>query len=1246
MKLRRVLKSRSLYFLVRLYVYFACSTFCVSAFSLAAPDLKFEHLLSNDNTRNESIEGFGASTKTIQDSTGFLWFAGESGLARFDSHEYKFFRTDPSTENTLPSNFIQDMAVDKSGQLWVGSTKGLCSYSSTKENFSCFGTAELKDQKPINHFISALAVSPDNRLYIGTKEGLSVLNSERTQFVHYFYEENNVKFVRDIHIDAHDNIWLGTTYSGLIQLDSNLKHVKQWQYDSNNSKSLPSNNINRIASDASGNLWVGSKGEGLARIQLSTGEVRRYAHRLGEIGSPGSNIVEDILVDSKNRVWIAYDHGGLNLYDPATDSFHVYKHNTTRRTSISSNQIRSVYEDKLENLWVGNFSTGIDFYDQSKSLFKTLTHDPKDPTSLSHNGILNIFEDSKNQIWLGTEDGLNLYDRSNGEFKHYKHDDNDPHSLRFNVVVSIKEDQQKNLWIGTWSGGLHKFNPTTQQFKNYYPDPNDPSSFSSPFAWAVDIDKNGDVWVGATEQGGLMRYLPKTDNFITYHHDPQNPDSLVLDHVCGVAGDDNGKIWVATPEGLDLFDPKSEKFKHYQPDPTDPGSISGNVIRVIYKDSKGRIWIGTDGSGVNLYQKEQDSFLTFDKKDGLPSSSVLSITEDKQGNMWFGTSNGLARYEHATGKIKSLHTSDGLAGDNHNRNAILVDSQGVLYVGSTEGLTIFEPKKIDQVDSPNTIYLTDVSVLNTPLHIDRDMPSLETSAPHTEYITLNHKEKFLTIRYALLSFRSAHRNSYAYQLEGFDKSWNYVNDLRSATYTNLDAGDYIFNVKAKDHSGNWSSENTLLSIHIKPAPWRTLWAYAGYICVLCFLIYGYLRYQFRKNDLKNQRNLNAQLIKLDKNKDAFLALTSHELRTPINGMIGLSEAIIDDYGESLSPDINKRLNIIKASGRRLSNLINDILDYSKIIDSKLTLNIGTVDIHAVVEQVNSIVEPLISGKDIRIINNIKPDTYMVKADADRLQQIIINLISNGIKYTDQGFVKVSAALNENSVEILIEDTGIGIPKEHIDQVFNSFHQLQYSGNRIAGGTGLGLSITRQLIELHGSSIHLQSTVGKGSQFRFTLPMANRGDSAQTIKNNVIIPASPTYPQNSKKLLVAMVDDDMVNRMILSGLLNKINCSVDESVSGEALLHKLTVSSFKPDLFILDIILPGMSGFDIYSKLRDNASTHETPVIFLSANSLERENTPIKQLYKCDFLAKPADRNILFEKIVTLTQDNDASNENT
>jgi signal transduction histidine kinase/ligand-binding sensor domain-containing protein/serine phosphatase RsbU (regulator of sigma subunit) len=1221
-----------------------------------------------------SIED-GLSQSTIfvilQDRQGFMWFGTQDGLNKYDGYEFTIFKHDPEDPTTISDNFVRAIYQDQSGVLWLGTNGGLNQFEPATSTFVRYQHDPANDRSLSDNTVRVIFEDRTGVLWLGTDGGLNQFDPASGVFTRYQHDPADPttlshNTVRDIYQDQAGLFWIATEGGGLNRFDLDSGTFSVYRHDPDNPASLSHDDLSAILEDQdeTGALWISTEGGGLNQFDPATENFTAYKNDLADPHSLSDDNVRTVYQDSTGQLWLG-TREGLNRFNRATGKFSHYHNDPADPHSLSANHILSIFEDRAGVLWIGANGGGLNKFNRAIETFAHFTNTSHNPNRLSDRMVWSIFEDQAGYLWIGTSNGLNRFDRTTGVFTHYHHDHDDPTSLSTDFIPVVIEDRNGVLWVGADEGGLNKFDRATESFTAYRHDPDDPTSLSDDDVWSLYEDSQGTLWVG-TWGGGLNRFDPATETFTHYRHDPENPRSVSDDVIRTIFEDRTGALWLGTNGGgLNRFDRETETFSHYRHDPADPDSLSDNVVRTIYEDRTGLLWIGVDGGGLNKFDRQTETFSHYREKDGLVNDTIYGILEDDEGNLWLSTNNGLSKFNPQTETFKNYNASDGLQSNEFNQGAYHRSQSGELFFGGINGFNAFFADRIQDNPHPPPVVLTGFRIFNEPVKFDRSLAEVTD-------IELSWRDSVFSFEFAALDFTAPTENRYAYKLEGFDKDWVEAGNRRFATYTDLGGGEYLLQVRGTNNDGVWNEAGTSVRITIAPPPWQTWWAYTLYVLLALGVVVGYARYRTaaqareleqQRKELERERRVAEELRRIDRLKDEFLANTSHELRTPLNGIIGLAETLIDGVAGRLPDKAVGDLSMISASGRRLATLVNDILDYSQLKDEGFELRLKPVNMQVVTDVVLSLCRPLVGQKSVRLINEIDPEMPPALADENRLQQILVNLVGNAIKFTGAGTVAVSARIESNGANeqgqakpgsflaVTVADTGIGIAPAHLDHIFESFEQADGSIDREYGGTGLGLSITRQLVELHGGRIGVESTVGQGSRFTFTLPIF-QGEAAASMSispppaelveidrtppptaTRPVQPVGPALPAPGGATIL-IVDDEPVNQQVLANYLGLENHTILQAMSGiEAL--ELVEQKLLPDLILLDVMMPHMSGFEVCRRLRASYSPIDLPILILTAKNRTRDLVAGFEAGANDYLAKPFDKRELMARVNTL-----------
>ncbi len=1201
-------------------------------------------------------EGLSQSTVFVilQDSQGFMWFGTQDGLNKYDGYGFTVYKNDPEKPVTISDNFVRVVYEDRQGQLWIGTNGGLNRFDRATETFTRYGSQTVDAHSLGDDIIRSIYEDRQGTLWVGTNVDLHRFDRQAEAFVREeLIPAGNP--VRLIHEDTRGNLWVGLEGGGLYKLNPITRALTIYQQNPDDPGSLSHNDVSAIYEDPAGRLWISTEGGGLNRFDPKTETFTVYRSDPANPASLSDDNIRYLYADRQGQLWIGTWGGGLNRFEAAGEIFLHYQNDPANPYSLSGNQVLSIFEDRSGVLWVGTNGAGLNKYSLRQAAFAHYTNTSPGSVRLSDNMVWAIFEDGQGELWVGTSNGLNRLNRAARTVTYYRHSPENPASLSSDFIPAVLEDRAGTLWIGADEGGLNRLDRATGTFTTYRHDPENPAGLSDDDVWSLAEDSHGGLWVG-TWGGGLNHFDPATETFTRYLPDPDDPTSLSDSVIRAIYEDRDGMVWLGTNGGgLNRLDPASGAFTVYRHDPGNPASLSDNVIRTVYEDRAGRLWVGSDGGGLNKFDRAASTFAHYREKDGLPNDTVYGILEDDQGYLWLSTNNGLARFDPASETFKTYNASDGLQSNEFNQGAYHRGREGELFFGGINGLTAFFPGEIQDNPHPPPVVLTAFQVFNQTVSLPRSISEIGD-------IQLSYRDSVFSFEFAALDYTAPAENRYRYQLEGFDKDWIEAGTRRFATYTNLDGGRYVFRVLGSNNDGVWNEAGASVSILITPPPWQTWWAFTLYGIAAAGLVLGYAHYRTvaqaqelaqQRKELEQERRVAESLRHVDRLKDEFLANTSHELRTPLNGIIGLAESLMDGAAGRLPERVAADLAMIVAAGQRLAHLVNDILDFSRLKHQQLDLQFKTVDLQAMTNVVLALCKPLASGKPIRLVNEIGNNIPVVTADENRVQQIMYNLVGNAIKFTEAGQVTVSAEVSpdEKTVSVAVADTGIGIPADKLGRIFESFEQGDGSTAREYGGTGLGLSITRRLVELHGGTIQVSSTVGQGSRFTFSLPVgqdrqpdrpAEAPAPVSSLIEEILPPALPeTWPAGMKQPVartngfsILVVDDEPINQRVLDNYLSLQNHRVTGVLNGPEALE-LIDNGLLPDLVLLDVMMPRMSGLEVCRRLREKYTLSELPVLLLTAKNRPEDLVAGLAAGANDYLAKPFDRRELLARVNTL-----------
>jgi len=818
--------------------------------SFNPPKLEFQQL-------NDGLAG-NIVNSVIQDHQGYIWVGTNNGLNRFDGTKYELFEHNKNDSTSLPTNRIIDIYEDKDLNLWISTNAGLVRFNRDNNNFEKLSAGALDKLSIEERNILCMIGDDDKHLWLGTDNGLLQFNTETKEIENFpinHVDENIAdNSVFTINLDNKGRLWLGTK-SGINLLYVNEKKIVTPKDENGNG--LGSWQVNDICIDSKGNIWIGTLKNGLFQLQETEEGVFRvnnFIHDGSNAHSLAKNMVLKILEDSKKRLWVGTENGGLCYFDPAANKFHTYCHDPTDGTSIKSNTTRDMFEDREGRLWIGTNNAGINLFDPYHRKFYHEWRSPSQNDGLKHNSATSFLE-VEDELWIGSDGGgITIWNRNKDSYRYLENEPGNEKSLGSNAVLSIFKDSGGTIWVGTWAGGLNRYDPISQSFQRFTNNPEDPNSISSNNIFDIDEDSKGGIWVTALG-GGLCRLDKKTGKFLRVNPGTEEVNGLSSTHIYYQVIDTKGQIWITSGEGLNRVSKKTDgsyHVTHFRASEEDANSLSSRWVQSIFMDSKGRIWSGTDG-GLNLFISDEKGFLVFNKSDGLPSDIVKGIIEDELGNFWITTTKGISKMtenEDGTFHFRNYDKSDGLQGDEYLMNSCYLNKKGEIFLGGGNGFNYFNPSKlVDNPFEPNVL-LTSFKLFNKEVEIGNENSPLTKYISRTKEIILTYEQSVFSFGFTALNLTHAEKNQYAYILEGLEKNWNFVGSERKVSYTNLDAGEYFFKVKASNNDGLWNEEGISLKIIVLPPWWETWWARTTALLIvigIAITYYRYKTYKLKKN---------------------------------------------------------------------------------------------------------------------------------------------------------------------------------------------------------------------------------------------------------------------------------------------------------------------------------------------------------------------------------------------------------------
>lgn len=1118
----------------------------------------FEHLTMRDGLSQSTVMSI------LQDSQGFLWLATESGLDRYDGYSIREYRRERGNEHGLVNDYIWKIAEDPHGDLWLATYGGgIARWDRRNDRFQQFRHDPNNPDSLASDAIRTLLIDSNGRVWAANeRHGLDVLDPQTGRVRHYRSDPNNPRsLVTDavfaLYSDRSGRLWVGTD-RGLSRYEP---RTDDFANDVAEGGSLDNSRVRALLEDHTGALWIGTFDSGLRRLDPRTGQVTTFRQDKNDPRSLSNDRVRAIMQDDAQRLWVATSDG-LNLFDYKSQTFVRYGREADNPHSLRDDDVMSLYQDRGGVLWVGTRAGGASHWSP-----KSWALGHYRSAFIGANAVNAFADDNAGTLWVGTSDGLVEIDTINRRERRYTNTSEGPLRLTDNVVMALLRSGDSALWIGTLTGGLQRFDPQRSSVRTYRYDATDPASLPADGIMSLYEDRDGNVWVG-TFGGGLARIERETGQLTRYPHGGDS-NSLSSPRASAIAQDKRGNLWIGTiGGGLNLLDRATGRFYHYRPNDRDPSSLSDDTIYAVHVDEDGTVWVGTAGGGLARVIGDSDRpdairFESDARLANMPSKVVYGIESDREGSLWLSTNSGLVSLDPRNNSNRLLREPHGLQADEFNFNAHYRGRDGTLYFGGNGGFNAFLPDTASTNAPPPRLALTSVAVLNKRLPFSQ-LPGAARA------LALDHDHKLVTFEFAALDFVSPANNRYRYRLEGFDPGWVDAGPVHRATYANLDAGEYTLRVRATNADGVWNEQDLTIPVHVNAAPWNTLTARMFYAAV-CLLILGYLwrlQQRRRERDLNYSRELeqmvrvrtheleerNHQLQVLSRAKSDFVARMNHELRTPMNGVLGMSELLLDTRLDAVQ---RRFVEGIHRSADSLLAIVDDVLDFSKLEAGRLQLAPVDCDLVELVEQTAEMLAARAADKNIELLCESPPRTLpRVRADVVRLRQVLVNLGGNAVKFTERGEVTLRVTSPEIQgdrmrVRLEVVDTGIGIEPENHSRIFEEFVQEDVSTTRRYGGTGLGLAIARQLVGLMGGQLSVMSVPGEGSTFSVELSLELASPATQV----------PDQPADLVGLRILVADDSATVRRIIRQALEHWGAHTVEVDALPDLLRELRATAY-------------------------------------------------------------------------------------
>lgn len=1171
-----------------------------------------------------------------QDKDGFLWFATEEGLNKFDGIRFtSFFKhTRDISGNEL--NYV--LADENDPVIWIATQRdGLNAYNYVKDSLEVFQHVNKDENSLITNDVTAIAHSLDGNLWLSTyHRGVEYFDKKSKSFSHYNtatlsgLPSDNVWTIMD---DQEGHLFMGHVSDGLsvLTLGSNL--VKNYRHNPADAASIPGNEVRRVYKDRHQNIWVGTD-KGLV---LFNAEREIFIKPDVSADSPLSSAIFDVRQTEDNKLWITTELNGVYVLDLRQHFFTSptqlnMQHYTVgyNRNSLSNPTVRCVFQDSFSNIWLGTYGGGINFIGHEPPLFNKYSFSPvaEDTYAMNNRMALSLTLDGENKLWIGTDGGginvfekgkrIHLFSKESGELSH-------------NSIQALFKDSFHNIWIGSFMGGINYYDHQSKRFRSLPVDGKNDQDIRCFFE-----DNNKDIWVGTST--GIFLFDAKEQKQKAHYTSVDN--GLPEDLVRCIGQDQKGRMWIGTfGRGLAVFTPDMKPLQYFH----EQNGFSSNSINDIFVDSQERVWVAT-GEGLACFTGgDSFEYHLYGREDGLVNAYIRAIMEDKDHNIWFSSNMGVSCYVSESGKFQHYGHLDKIPMSSFLNTVVRDNENEVIYFGSVNGVYFFKPFAVLQEQDIPPAIVTEIRIYEpgTSLGEERILNYFEGD---NRKIRLNHKQNSFSISFSVQDYSLIDRIDYVYRLKGVEDTWHEIAE-NNVTFRNIPPGYYQFEVSSRMKNQLLPDDVYTLSIRIDPPFWFSWWAKTIYGILIASILASILYFYKKRVDIQSsyemEKKKHAHEQELNDERLRFYTNITHELRTPLTLIIGPLDDLKND--PQLPPKQHQKIALVRQNALRLLDLINQLMEFRKTETQNKKLCVSKENMAELVNEVGLKYRELNMKPGVEIITELEKEEMTLYFDREVVHTILDNLMSNAMKNTDRGRITLSLYTfhrNDRSyTEIKVEDTGYGIPEEELDLVFERYYQVR--NNKHASGTGIGLALIKKLAEVHEGTIGVVSEINKGSSFRFTIltqnsyPDALHADNETTKKNETgdVEEFDPDKERrDSEKQILLVVED---NKEIRDYIAESLSDTFEVITAGEGEEGCTAAFSNTPDIIISDIMMPGMDGIEFCKRIKKDVRTSHIPLILLTAKTTLQDKEEGYVSGADSYLTKPFSASLLRSRIDNL-----------
>lgn len=1192
-------------------------------------------LFNTDNQLSSNL-----ATQVFQDKSGFIWIATRNGLNNYDGYHINVIKKDMSNFLGLNSNYINSIAQDEKEHILLGTNNSLLEF--TGSEFLKIPMLDSKG-KELATYVKQVYPLKNKDIAVATSGYGIMLKKQDEQKCHAMKGEvEKLKYIHKLLEDKRGRLWIITDDGKLYRKETNGRVTSHFA----GTEGVGAQDIRQ---DALGNLYLASKNQGVYLLRAGSNAFTR-------ISNIGNLPIENINISRNNKLYIGCDGLGIYVYDPQT-GFLQDNPLFSRLVNLTKSKITSIIEDNQGNIWVSMLQKGVFMQRNIQNDFNYMGFRLGNRNVIGENCVTSLSINQGNQVWVGTDkDGLYLFNIATNSVE--------GHFLNQSTVLTLCKDQQGRTWVGTYTDGLG-YMDAAGSFH-----PVDLSISKSVGILDIKQDPQGNIWIATMGKGlfCLQKDGSRRNYKAKYGADNNlKVNSLPNDYLIKLSfSNDGNHLYVATSVGLACLDRKRNSwvstFKGIN-------CLNKNSFsHCVFVDSKDHVWYGTEDGAFCFDFRKGIKPKLYTTANGLTDNSVASITEDYQGNIWLGTIKGLNKLALKSGTITKFYAESGLQSNEFSDASVCTtQDRKTILIGGSGGLNWFQADQVRQHPWQAKVVISGFILNNkmvTPGMKSGSYTITDNWSTFSRDFQLSHEDNTFTLQLSTLTYNDVEQISYVYSING--DAWRTVpagqNEL---AFSHMAPGSYKYRIKAICNGYETPVKEFTIIVH--PAWYASIWAKLFYLLLLIAAIMLYLRHRKRQmeDQLILQQHIHAE--EMGEAKIKFFMNISHEIRTPLTLIITPLLSLIKEDKE---PHRQGIYEIIRKNSERILHLINQMMDLRKIDKGQMVMRMCKTDMVSFINEEYDLFKQQAIAKSIDFEYQHDCEELPVWIDRNNFDKVIINTLSNAFKFTPTaGHILLSLTHTGHHAYISIKDSGIGIPKDKLETIFQRFYQTPADPNERNVGTGIGLDLTRSLVELHYGTISARNNEGEkgskfehGSEFIIRIPLGkdhlkpeeiieeeemkkeqnnelaeaeqeeqlaeNNDQPAETLNNSDTTPASA---KGAKAEIVIVEDEEDIQEYLKAQLSSDFK--IRTYPNGKVALNEILKN--KPDLVISDIMMPEMDGTTLCAKLKSNINTNDVPIILLTAKSREEDQLEGLQTGADAYILKPFNMDILHRNIINL-----------